>query len=97
MLSRSHHPQIDFTAITGVARRRVERLIALGEDRPSLNSRRAGEASSRAISSPGCTSAAAPRRFTASSAREGFAKKMGRASRRTERNQRPGSMEGKRR
>ena len=44
MLSRSSHHQIHFTAITGVARRRVERLIALGEDRPPLNSRRAGEA-----------------------------------------------------
>jgi len=82
VLSRSSHHQINFTAITGVAHRTVERLIALGEDRPSLKSRRAGEASSKAISSPGCTSAAAPLRFTASSAREGFAKKMGRASRR---------------
>ena len=31
MLSRSSYHQINFTAITGVARRTLERLIALGE------------------------------------------------------------------
>jgi hypothetical protein len=31
MLSRSHHHQINFTAITGVAGRTLERLIALDE------------------------------------------------------------------
>jgi hypothetical protein len=60
-------------AITGLARRTIERLIALGEGPAiiELSPRRRG--SSKAISSSGCTSAVVPRPPPASSEREEFA------------------------